>query len=393
MQVLSVLERYHVPATFFEVGENIAASPNITRTVAQAGNPIEDHTWSHPDLVNIPSSEFASQIDQTQSEIRTVVGKTPNCVRPPYDAFDGAVIERLAQQGLTTMSYSIDPKDWSDPGVPTIVQRVVGAAFPGAVVDLHDGGADRSQTLAALPEIISELKAEGYGFVSICGYGQAGLGATQGAVESSVFGFGAAPEAGAPIVSNRPLVGLAATPDGKGYWLTASDGGVFSFGDANFYGSTGSIKLNRPIVAIAATPDGKGYWLTATDGGVFSFGDANFYGSTGSIKLNRPIVAIAATPDGKGYWLTATDGGVFSFGDANFYGSTGSIKLNQPIVAMAADRSSGGYWLASRDGGVFAFHATFYGSEGGQLQEDRFVGIAPTNLGYGYLLAAYHPAT
>ena len=76
-------------------------------------------------------------------------------------------------------------------------------------------------------------------------------------------------------------MGIAATPDGKGYWLVAADGGVFAFGDAGFYGSTGGKKLNAPIVGMAATPDGKGYWLVAADGGVFAFGDATFHGSDG----------------------------------------------------------------------------------------------------------------
>ena len=79
----------------------------------------------------------------------------------------------------------------------------------------------------------------------------------------------------------------------------ASDGGIFAFGDAAFYGSTGAIHLNKPIVGMAATPDGKGYWLVASDGGIFAFGDAAFYGSTGAIHLNKPIVGMAATPDGR----------------------------------------------------------------------------------------------
>jgi len=87
------------------------------------------------------------------------------------------------------------------------------------------------------------------------------------------------------------------------------------------------VKLNRPIVGIAATPDGRGYWLVASDGGIFAFGDARFYGSTGHLKLNRPIVGIAATPDGRGYWLVASDGGIFAFGDAGFHGSLAGRKL------------------------------------------------------------------
>jgi hypothetical protein len=122
---------------------------------------------------------------------------------------------------------------------------------------------------------------------------------------------------------------------GTGYWLVASDGGIFSFGAARFYGSTGSIALNKPIVGMAATPTGQGYWLVASDGGIFSFGAARFYGSTGSMTLNKPIVGMAATPTGAGYWLVASDGGIFSFGAARFYGSTGSMTLNKPIVGMA----------------------------------------------------------
>ena len=81
-----------------------------------------------------------------------------------------------------------------------------------------------------------------------------------------------------------------------------------------FYGSTGNIALNRPIVGMAATPDGGGYWLVASDGGIFAFGDAHFYGSTGNIALNRPIVGMATSANVSGYWLSATDGGVFTSG-------------------------------------------------------------------------------
>ena len=133
----------------------------------------------------------------------------------------------------------------------------------------------------------------------------------------------------------KPIVGAAANPNG-GYWLVASDGGIFAFGGAQFWGSTGGLPLNKPIVGMAATPDGGGYWLVASDGGIFAYGDAQFYGSTGGLTLNKPIVGMAATPDGGGYWLVASDGGIFAYGDAQFYGSTGAIHLNKPIVGMAA---------------------------------------------------------
>ena len=144
---------------------------------------------------------------------------------------------------------------------------------------------------------------------------------------------------------------MAATPDGGGYWLVASDGGIFSFGDAAFHGSTGSQALNAPVVGMAATPDGGGYWLVASDGGIFSFGDAAFHGSTGSLVLNAPVVGMAATRDGGGYWLVALDGGVFNFGDAPFDGSALSAA-DAPAVGIAAAGTAPGSGYRVAYGGL-----------------------------------------
>ena len=200
--------------------------------------------------------------------------------------------------------------------------------------------------------------------------------------------FGDAPDAGSmrgtPLA--QPIAGVATTASGKGYWLVARDGGIFSFGDAGFHGSTGGMRLNQPIVGIAPTPSGNGYWFVAADGGIFSFGDAVFRGSTGALHLNRPIVGMAATPSGRGYWLVASDGGIFSFGDAVFHGSTGAMRLQQPIVGMASTPSGRGYWLVAGDGGVFSFgDAGFLGSAAGRI--GRAVGIARAAGGTGYWIA------
>jgi alpha-tubulin suppressor-like RCC1 family protein len=208
--------------------------------------------------------------------------------------------------------------------------------------------------------------------------------------DGGIFTFGGAQFHGSTgsLHLNKPIVGMASTPGWGGYWLVAADGGIFSFGNAQFYGSTGAIHLNQPIVGMAATPDGGGYWLVAADGGIFSFGDAQFYGSTGAIHLNQPIVGMAATPDGGGYWLVAADGGIFSFGDAQFYGSTGAIHLNKPIVGMAANPNGGGYWLVASDGGIFTFgSAPFFGSAGGFGLNSPVVGIRSDLGGTGYWLA------
>jgi hypothetical protein len=135
--------------------------------------------------------------------------------------------------------------------------------------------------------------------------------------------------------------GIARTATGNGYWIVASDGGVFSFGDAAFYGSAANLGINN-VVGIAARPQGDGYWLVGSDGGVFTFGAAPFHGSMGGTALNQPVVGIASTQSGNGYWLVAKDGGIFCFGDAPFHGSGGSYGLTD-FVGMVTG------WCAPRD--------------------------------------------
>lgn len=116
----------------------------------------------------------------------------------------------------------------------------------------------------------------------------------------------------------KPASGIIPTATGGGYWVVAQDGGVFSFGDAKFFGSMGGQPLAAPVVGAAAHPSGNGYWLVASDGGVFNFGASKFFGSMGGQPLAAPITGIAAHPSGDGYWLIGGDGGVFAFGSAPF---------------------------------------------------------------------------
>ncbi len=132
-------------------------------------------------------------------------------------------------------------------------------------------------------------------------WGGPGTGIMQPAVGTVPDGAVHAPNAGAAAGTTTSTAGTAgvasgAAVQGLGYHEVASDGGIFSFGDAQFYGSMGGTPLNKPIVGMASTPDGKGYWEVAADGGIFSFGDAQFYGSMGGTPLNKPIVGMASTP-------------------------------------------------------------------------------------------------
>jgi hypothetical protein len=210
------------------------------------------------------------------------------------------------------------------------------------------------------------------------------------ASDGGIFTFGGAAFYGSTgaMRLNAAVIGMAPTASRQGYWLLASDGGVFTFGDARFKGSTGAMRLNAPVVGMASTPSGNGYWLVASDGGIFSFGDARFFGSTGAMRLNRPVVGMAPTPSGNGYWLVASDGGIFSFGDARFFGSTGAIHLNRPIIAMSTTPGGNGYWLVASDGGIFTFgDAGFYGSTGA-MGLGNVVGMAPSSTGRGYRIVS-----
>jgi hypothetical protein len=186
-----------------------------------------------------------------------------------------------------------------------------------------------------------------------------------------------------------------------GYWLVGSDGGIFSFGSAQFYGSMGGVALQRPVVGIVPTRDRGGYWLDASDGGVFSFGDTQFYGSipglglnpAGSGKphsLNAPIVGMVPSHDQGGYFMVASDGGVFAFGDAHFAGSCPGIGgCAGAAVAVMPDASGNGYWLVTAIGNVYTFgDAPNLGAPGQQSSPITSAVATPDGGGYYILDAA-----
>jgi hypothetical protein len=214
------------------------------------------------------------------------------------------------------------------------------------------------------------------------------LGYRMVATDGGIFAFGDAPFYGSTgdITLNKPIVGMAATPSGAGYWMVASDGGIFTFGDAAFYGSAGSVKLSKDVVGMAPTPDGKGYWLVTGDGTVLNYGNARSYGSATDVRAEQPVVGIAPSPSGGGYWMVTRDGRVINRGDAPDLGSTPT--LNQPLVGIAADPGGRGFWVVARDGGIFTFGPGYYGSTGAIRLNQPIVGMAPTTDGEGYWLVA-----
>ena len=210
---------------------------------------------------------------------------------------------------------------------------------------------------------------------------------------------------GAVTISDPPSPQTSVPPapaptPAYGYWLVGSDGGIFTFGSAQFYGSTGSIKLQRPVVGISPTANKAGYWLVASDGGIFAFGNAGYYGSIPGVglspagsglphSLNAPIVAMVPSSDGGGYFMVASDGGVFAFGDARFAGSCPGIGgCSGTAVAVVPDASGNGYWLITQAGNIYAFgDAPFYGAPGNQGSPVTSAVRTADGGGYWVLLA------
>jgi len=198
-----------------------------------------------------------------------------------------------------------------------------------------------------------------------------------------------------------PPVTSSATPTSThGYWLDGSDGGIFTFGSAQFYGSTGSLKLQRPVVGIVPTANKGGYWLDASDGGIFAFGDSGFYGSIPGLglhpagsgepdSLDAPIVGMVPSADGGGYFMVASDGGVFAFGDARFAGSCPGIGgCSGAAVAVMPDASGNGYWLVTQTGHVYTFgDAPNFGAPGPQAAPVTSAVRTPDGKGYWILFA------
>jgi hypothetical protein len=201
-------------------------------------------------------------------------------------------------------------------------------------------------------------------------------------------------------VLQRPVVGIVPTKDDRGYWLDASDGGVFSFGDTEFYGSIPGLglhpagsglpnSLNAPIVGMVPSNDDGGYFMVASDGGVFAFGDAHFAGSCPGIGgCSGSAVAVMPDASGNGYWLVTKTGSIYTFGDASYFGAPGST--GSPVTSAVRTPDGRGYWILTANGTVYNYgDAGNYGDAAG-----AFGGLNPataiftTSDGDGYWIAS-----
>ncbi len=160
---LRVLREKHVPATFFEIGEEMPRYPAAMRQILREGDEIGNHTMHHTEFPGY------GEIAPTTTLAESITHFRPCLFRPPGGAVDSAVIGAAAEDGLRTITWDVDPADWSTPGTTAIYSRVIDAARAGSIILMHDGGGPRDETLAALPQIIDTLRARGYGFATVSG--------------------------------------------------------------------------------------------------------------------------------------------------------------------------------------------------------------------------------
>ncbi|WP_156445719.1 polysaccharide deacetylase family protein, partial [Sphingomonas sp. CCH9-F2] len=181
-RILDVLERAHVPGTFFVIGSNALQHPALLNRIIAGGGEIGNHSYTHPNMATLGPNETMLELNATQRLVQAYTGREMRLFRAPYfgDAEPTTADElgpalAAQQAGYTVVGLHVDPNDWQRPGADSIYQQVIDQVHAGTaensanIILLHDGGGDRSETVAALPRIIATLRAEGYRFVPASG--------------------------------------------------------------------------------------------------------------------------------------------------------------------------------------------------------------------------------
>ena len=163
-QVLSLLHRYEITASFSMIGVNVAAYPGVARAVADAGHMIVNHTQHHHNLAFMWPAEVADEMDLATDAIHRATGRVPDMFRAPYGEWSPTVLQRCRDTGMTPLDWSVDPRDWARPGVTAIIQNIMNNTRTGSIILEHDGGGNRSQTVAALSVVLPRLLDAGFHF-------------------------------------------------------------------------------------------------------------------------------------------------------------------------------------------------------------------------------------
>ncbi len=360
-------EQLDVPVLMPTIGSTplaaVAANSIVTVTVSGVTNPAAGNTSiavnTSVDTTPVSSAPFT--IGTATQLVASGGNNQSTQVGTAFTTHLGASLKGAGTPAVAVLQSGVPVVFTVVPG-PTGAAATFGAGGP-ATITVPTG----TTGVATVPTATS-LTANGTA-------GAFTVTATSGTLTASFNETNVAAPVTTPPPTNSP------TPADHGYWLVGGDGGIFTFGSATFFGSTGSMPLSRPVVGITPTSSRQGYWLDASDGGIFAFGDAGFYGSIPGLgilpagypgagrKLAAPVVGMVPSATGHGYFMVAADGGVFAFGDAVFAGSCPAIGgCAGAAVAVMPDASGNGYWLVTATGHVYAFgDAPFLGAPGGNV--------------------------
>jgi peptidoglycan-N-acetylglucosamine deacetylase len=419
-KILSILHANGVTATFFNIGENAAARPQLAGSEARTGYLLGNHTWSHPNMTTLSAAAQAAQLDQASAEQKTLVGAPPCAFRPPGGNYNSTTLSLAQQRQMKVWLWSVDTEDWKANGSSSSywVNRIIrlaeteGGSQQHPVVLMHNQPVGNPATAAALPTIIGFFRSHGYTFVNLLG--DTGLGylvlTSNGGISNFGTGYHGAPAG--TLGTGVTTIAMAADPATGGYWtlrssgavdgfsapwlgsvrgtlapgvsaramassrggylILTSNGGIHNFGTPWYGSDVGRMRAGVTPVGLAADPATGGYWILKPNGGVDPF-HAPWYGSlNGKLSPGQTVIAIASSPTG-GYLVLTSDGGVHNFGTPYYGSDVGRLPAGVTPVGLVSAPATGGYWILKSNGGVDPFHAPWYGSLNGKLPAGRTV--------------------
>ncbi len=386
---ISVLRRYGVTATFFNLGQNAAVYPALVRTEATDGYLVANHSWSHPNMTRLSASAQGVELDEATVEQQNLIGWGPCAFRPPGGNYNSVTLTLAQQRGMKFWLWSVDTEDWKAKGSSSSywVNRIVslaesqGGRQPHPVILMHNDASGGPATVLALPTLIRYFRDHGYTFVDLAG--RTGLGYQVLTSNGGVHNFGATwYGSAAGTLGTLRATGLAVDPDTGGYWILKSNGGVASY-HAPWYGSlAGKVPAGTQVTAIAASWGG--YLVMTSDGAVYGFG-APVYGSAKGTLGRLRAVGLAVDAATGGYWILKSNGGVANY-HAPWYGSlAGKVPSGDRVTAIAAS-PQGGYLLLTAAGSVTGFQASVYGQPKGTLGSLTAVALTTVPASGGYLV-------
>lgn len=166
-QIMSLLKKYNAEATFFALGQEVDKYPSITLDMSSDNNVVANHTYTHLDISKASDSVIKNEIIKANAAVEKATNKTPICFRPPYGAINPDTKQKIGSAGGKTIMWDVDTQDWSKPGIDTIVEHVLTYTQDGEIILMHDGGGDRTQTVAALEKILKKMTKDGWEFKSL----------------------------------------------------------------------------------------------------------------------------------------------------------------------------------------------------------------------------------